>query len=100
MNKIMYNGSSILEAKTSVELYNNNILEALKNIEKELDNINQVVNTPKINQAKELFSDFYKEKISYVEQKKNYYNKIFDTINHDYQDYLTSINKMVGEEND
>lgn len=100
MNKIMYNGQTILEAKKNIDICNNSILEALKNIDKELLNINQVVNTPKINQAKELFTEFYKEKIQYVEQKRTYYNNILDTINTDYQDYLISVNKMVGDQDD
>jgi len=100
MNKTIYNEHSMQEAKKNVEICNSNILEALKNIDNELSTINQVISTPKMNQAKELLTDFYNKKISFVDQKRNYYNNIFNTIITDYHDYIIGIDKIVGDQND
>ena len=100
MNKIIYNEQSVEEAKKNVEICNNNIIEALKNIDKELSTINQVISTPKINKTKELLTDFYSKKISFIEQERNYYNNIFNTIITDYHEYVLGVDKIVGDQND
>ena len=100
MKKIVYDEQTILNAQKNVNMCNDNILEALKNIENELLNLDKTVNTPKMNKSLPTMCAYINKKVNYVSNSRESFNRKFNIINNEYHDYLLDINRMVGGNND
>ena len=100
MGKIVYKEETLLEAKSSVEKSNSEILDTLGKIYNELENMSKTLSTPKTQQIVPQYAEYVNKKITYVSKMKENYNNVFDTINNEYHNYSNTVNTMVGGNHD
>ncbi len=100
MGLIICNRETLIDAKNHIDTYNDQILTALEKIYTEFDDMGATINTPRSNKKLPLLADYYKEKVVFIKNSKERYNKLFDTIDYEYNDYLNAVQEMVGANND
>lgn len=99
MGLIKYNEESVLDTKNRVDICNEQMIDALEIIMTEFNNMSSTVDTPKSNQAFSQIMDYYNEKLEFMRNSRDNFNKIFDTITTNYDDYLNNVKEMVGGKN-
>ena len=57
------------------------------------------LSTPKSKEAIANFVDYYNKKVNFIRNSKENYNRMFNTINSEYQEYTNTVKKMVGDSN-
>ena len=100
MSTIQFDEKSVLDAKNKFNSYNNTILNALKTIDKEIEDMPRILNTPRIKQSYEEIMNYFDEKISFVDNSNKLFNKRFNTVFTEYMDFNEDVKKMVGGRND
>lgn len=100
MGLIVYDGKTVLDAKNCIDTCNEQILNSLEKINNEFLNMNSTLNTPKSNKSMPTIIEKTKSNIEFVRNNKDNYNQMLDTINNEYNDYMESVKKMVGVQND
>lgn len=96
MGLIVYDERTLLDAKNKIDSCNGQILEALDKIYTELSNIDSTLSTPKSSQSIPGFVDYLNKQINFVRNSKDNYNRMMDTINNEYHDYDSAVDRMVG----
>lgn len=100
MGLIVYDGKTILDAKNRVDTCNGEILDALEKINTELTNMSSTLDTPKSSKTIPSMIEGSNKMVTYVRTSKDNYNSMFDTITGEYNEYMETVNKMVGGNND
>ena len=99
MGLIVYDEKTLLDAKNKIDGCNSQILESLEKIYAEFENMDVTLSTPKSMKSIPGFVDYLKKQVNYVRNSKNNYNRMIDTINSEYHDYDSTVNRMVGGNN-
>ena len=100
MGLIVYDGKTVIDAKNKIDTYNGEILEALEKINNEFVNMSSTLDTPKSSKTIPKMIEKSNEMVTYVSNSKDNYNSMFDTITGEYNEYMETVNKMVGGNND
>lgn len=100
MGLIVYDDKTLLEAKNKVDTCNGEILEALQKIYNEFESIGTTLSTPKSSKSMPNIVDDLKKQVNLARTRKDSYNQMFDTISNEYHDYMGTVNRMVGGNNE
>ena len=96
MGIIKYDEKTLLDAKTNIDIYNSNILEALQKINNELLTMESTLSTPNSTKGISMYTDYYDNKIEFVTNSKDKYNQMITSVNNEYNEYMNDIKEMVG----
>ncbi len=96
MVKVLDEENSILDAQDKLNQYNSNIIDAIKNINSELEIIDKVLNTPKANKEIPKYIEEFKNELSYLEGTKERFDTSFKVANIEYREHIEQVRKMVG----
>lgn len=99
MGLIIYDERTILEAKNHIDTCNEEILTAIEKIYNEFENMSVTLNTPRSSKRIPTFIDYFKNRVTYMKNSKDNYNRMLDTINGEYHSYTNKIKEMVGGKN-
>lgn len=101
MGIIKYDANTMIKAKNSIDVYNEQILDALRKIYDETNTISTILNTPKANKNIAEILNYLGSKVDYVGNSKTSINRKLTTIETIYrEDYMSAVNQMVGGNND
>ena len=100
MGQIVYDEKTLLDAINKIDGCNEKLLDALEKIDIEFNNMGQILSTPKSNKAIPEFINYIDDKIVFVQNNKEKYNKMFNTINGEYHNYSDFVNRMVSDINE
>ena len=93
MVTINYDENSVITARDE-------IIESLNNIFNELSSIDTILNTPKSNEPITRYNEYIKDRIDYVNNKKDRYNVMFNSVIEKYESYINGVKGVVGDNND
>ena len=96
MGLVRYDINTIDDARSTIDICNSNIEDALRKINNELLNIESTLSTPKSSKTINSYTEYYDRKIKYLMDNRESYNKLLSDISDDYKEYLSTINEMVG----
>lgn len=88
----------ISKMKNIFEENSNKILECLKLIDKDYEEMPNILNTPNSNKIIPRFQEYVKEQEKYMNQNVIYYTKVFDTIINEYNEFFVDTKEKVGGE--
>lgn len=97
MSKVTCNIDEIQDFKNKIDSINTDLLFELKKIEKEINNIEEVINTPKSKELKELFYYYTIDKIQMVDDNKEIFNNNLEIVIKEYTEFLIDVQKMVND---
>ncbi len=100
MSTIKFDQKSVLDAKEKFNTHNNEILNAIKIIDKELRDMPRILETPQTKKQYTEIFDYYDEEIKYIDNSNKLFNKRFDTVFAEYTDFDQDVKKMVGDGNE
>lgn len=100
MGKLIYDETSLNDFKDVVNQCNNDIYDALKKISTEVDNIEEILKTPKSVTTTDTYNEYFKTKAQYLNTNIGAYNALFDGIISTYQENFNALSNMVGDNND
>lgn len=96
MGKLIYDEISVTDFKNVVNECNNEMLNAVRNISKEVENIEETLKTPKSVITTSSYNEYFKNKISYLDSTTNGFNNLFSDIIDTYQAKFNMDKTMVG----
>ena len=96
MGKVIYDEIVVSDLKKVMNECNTEMLEAVKNISTEVDNIEETLKTPKSVLTTSTYNDYFKSKVNYLNKYTNGFNTLFDDMISVYQNSYDGIDKMVG----
>ena len=94
--KIKCTINDIINMKNVVEENNNEILECLKLMDKDYEEMPNILNTPNSNKIIPRFQEYVKEQEQFMNQNIAYYTKVFDTIINEYNEFIVDTKEKVG----
>lgn len=93
---IKYSVNNIVDIKNTFEKNNNTILEKLKELEKEYGNIKEVLSTPNSDKIMPELQELIKNYDNGVTEKGLYFDKVFNSIIKEYDEFMMKTGKAVG----
>lgn len=96
MGIVNYDEIVVTDFKKVMNECNSDMLEAVKNISNEVDNIEETLKTPKSVLTTSTYNDYFKSKVDYLNRYTNGFNNLFDDMISIYQNSYDGIDKMVG----
>lgn len=97
--KIKCTINDISNLKDIIEKNSLEILDCLKKIDKDYEEMPDILNTPNSSKIVPKFVDYVKKKEKYITESNNYYKKVFDTIITEYNEFMTDTKEKVGGDN-
>ena len=95
---INYSINNIQNLKKNFEENNNRILEKIKVLEKEYKDMKEVLSTPNSDKIMPQLSDLIKKYDENVTKNGLYFEKVFNTILKEYNEFMMETEKSVGGE--
>ncbi len=96
MALINYDEKSFTKATNQVKASNEIILNNMKEITKELDEITSVLNTPKSSIIITKLVEELNEMIKYIDQKDEYFNRTMTSVKNAYSEFMDNTRASVG----
>ena len=91
-----YSESMLKNFKNNFEKYNNEIIESMKNMCQEFENIDQVLNTPKSTKEMPKIISYLKTEISERQNDETFFCSKIDLAISRYSDYDDYVKSMLG----
>ncbi len=98
--KIQCRVETISEVQKIFEENNNLLLDNLKKFEKELDNMKEVLNTPKSMKIISFFKEYVNQEEKEVLDKGIWFKNIFNNVIDEYQNFESEVSESVGGSNE
>lgn len=100
MGLVKYEEQTLIAARNKIDTCNEKILDALRKIYDETNNISNILNTPKANKNIAEMLNYLDNRINYVGNSKADINQKLITIEAIYrEEFINSVEKMVGDNN-
>ncbi len=96
MGKLIYDEISVTDFKNTVNECNNEMLNAIKNISNEVENIEETLKTPKSVITTSSYNEYFKSKVKYLNSTTSGFDTLFNDIINTYQDKFNMDKAMVG----
>ena len=88
--------NDIINMKNVVEENNKEILECLKLMNKDYEEMPNILNTPNSSKIVPRFQEYVKKQEQFMNQNIAYYTKVFDTIINEYNEFMVDTQEKVG----
>lgn len=95
MKDIQCNVLKLQEIKNTFNKLNDELLDEIKKMQKEVINLDEILKTPKGDEFIELFNDFMKERLDKFNNEYGIIRKNFDISIMEYTSFLDEIKEMV-----
>ncbi len=86
----------IQKMKETIEKNNNDILECLKELDKNYEDMPNVLSTPNSSKMIPEFLDYVRKQEQFMIESGNYYKKVFNTIISEYNEFINETKEKVG----
>ena len=99
MGIVKFNISNIKDVQAKVNSNNTQILEIIKQLSSELENIETILSTPKSRTYIPKYLEYFKSEEKYLTSAIAGYDTKFNSIINEYNNYVSNIKEMVGGQN-
>ena len=82
--------------KNVFEKNNSEIINCLNKLDKDYDDMSNVLSTPNSNKIIPTFQEYVREKKQYVNDKDNYFKNVLNTIVNEYNNFLDETEESVN----
>ena len=97
MTRVTCNIYKIQDFKKDIFEINSDLLFELRKVQNEIENIEDVISTPKSRDFKIIFQHYASDEIKMIEDSKEVFNKDLELVIKEYEEFMDDIQKMVKD---
>ena len=95
MDSIVFDINELKSLKNNIEKTNNDILFEIKNMQREVDNMHEILDTPKGKKYQALFGQYVIDEIKMVSENGNIINHDLEKALDEYNAFMEKVREMV-----